>query len=279
MKHPSLKPFWLKAEDGEMTGLWDSGCLRKARKSELTNEERKHIFHSKFHYKIKLSGCTGRVTKCKARVVVLGNHMKQGEDYLAPSLPCREQRLVASSWRWRQVVAALSIPWISLKPSFRVSGSTFRKETPPASSSTLLTVSTRRRQGFVAAGFEDSVWVCEPNDTYFEQLIVSEHIDDLLVSCTDMATLNSFKAAFLAWFDGTDYGLLTEYLGCEVVIDAAGNLTLRQSAYAERILCTYEAWDFHSVKTPLEPGKRLTKKDSPEFVDPTLHRRYCGVSL
>eukprot|EP00961_Rhodomonas_salina_P025399 342263-Rhodomonas_salina.1 len=55
MKHPLLKPFWLKAEDGEMTGLWDRGCLRKVRKSELTPEERKHIFRSKFHYKIKRS--------------------------------------------------------------------------------------------------------------------------------------------------------------------------------------------------------------------------------
>eukprot|EP00961_Rhodomonas_salina_P127703 1721819-Rhodomonas_salina.2 len=105
-----------------------------------------------------------------------------------------------------------------------------------------------KSQGFVAAGFKDSVWVCEPNNTYPKQLIVSAHINDLLVSCADMATLNKFKAAFLARFDGTDNGLLTEYLGCEVVIDAAGNLTLRQSAYAERILRTYEAWDFHSVK-------------------------------
>eukprot|EP00961_Rhodomonas_salina_P056193 754991-Rhodomonas_salina.1 len=65
-----------------MTGLWDRGCLRKVRKSELTAEERKHIFRSKFHYKIKRSSRTGLVTKCKALVVVLGNHMTQGEDYL-----------------------------------------------------------------------------------------------------------------------------------------------------------------------------------------------------
>eukprot|EP00961_Rhodomonas_salina_P029924 403167-Rhodomonas_salina.1 len=30
MKHPRLKPFWLKAEEGEMTGLWDlTGRLRQ----------------------------------------------------------------------------------------------------------------------------------------------------------------------------------------------------------------------------------------------------------
>eukprot|EP00961_Rhodomonas_salina_P181062 2444057-Rhodomonas_salina.1 len=87
MKHPSLKPFWLKAEEGETTGLWDRGCLRKVRKSELSDEERKHVFRSKFHYKIKRRGRTGKVTKCKARVVVLGNHMTQGEDYLDAFAP------------------------------------------------------------------------------------------------------------------------------------------------------------------------------------------------
>eukprot|EP00961_Rhodomonas_salina_P047824 642367-Rhodomonas_salina.2 len=135
-----------------------------------------------------------------------------------------------------------------------------------------------KSQGFIAAGFEDLVWVCYPNNTYPKQLIDSVHINDLLVSCADMATLNKFKAAFLALFDGTDDGLLTEYLGCKVVIDAAGNLTLCQSAYAESILRTYEAlaWVFHSVKTLLQQGEQLTKKDSPELVNPTLHRCYCG---
>eukprot|EP00961_Rhodomonas_salina_P264971 3581993-Rhodomonas_salina.1 len=70
-----------------------------------------------------------------------------------------------------------------------------------------------------------------------------------------MVTLNKFKTAFLTRFDGMDDGALTEYLGCEVITDSQGKLTLRQSAYAERILRTYDAWDLHSVKTPLEPGK------------------------
>eukprot|EP00961_Rhodomonas_salina_P243498 3290549-Rhodomonas_salina.1 len=91
-----------------------------------------------------------------------------------------------------------------------------------------------------------------------------------------MVTLNKFKTAFLTRFDCTYDGALTEYLGCEVITDSHGNLTLRQSAYAERILRTYDAWDLHIVKTPLEQGKRLTKRDSPEFVDPALHHCYRG---
>eukprot|EP00961_Rhodomonas_salina_P073460 987461-Rhodomonas_salina.3 len=92
-----------------------------------------------------------------------------------------------------------------------------------------------------------------------------------------MVMLNKFKTAFLTSFDCTDNGALTEYLGCEVLTDSQGNLTLRQSAYAERILRTYGAWDLHSVKTPLEPGKRLTKKDSQQFVE-RVFCVYCDAS-
>eukprot|EP00961_Rhodomonas_salina_P187545 2531471-Rhodomonas_salina.1 len=70
-----------------MQGLWDRGCLRRRKRSELTDDDKKHIFRSKFHYKIKRSGRTGLVTKCKARVVVMGNHMTQGEDYLDAFAP------------------------------------------------------------------------------------------------------------------------------------------------------------------------------------------------
>mmetsp|Transcript_23114 Transcript_23114/g.54804 ORF Transcript_23114/g.54804 Transcript_23114/m.54804 type:complete len:129 (-) Transcript_23114:1729-2115(-) len=53
-------------------------------------------------------------------------------------------------------------------------------------------------------------------------------------------------------------------------------ITFKQSVYAQKILQTYGAWDKPSVtvKTPLEAGVRLTKEDSPTFINPALHRRY-----
>eukprot|EP00961_Rhodomonas_salina_P045180 606908-Rhodomonas_salina.1 len=131
-------------------------------------------------------------------------------------------------------------------------------------------------QGFTTSGFEDSVWVCEPNATYDHQLIVSAHIDDLLVSCEDLDTLSAFKRSFLSRFDGTNDGPLSEYLGCEGVVQD-GKITLRQAAYAERVLRTCDAWDVHPIKTPLEQGKRLTNADSPDYVDPATHRLYRGL--
>jgi len=58
---------------------------------------------------------------------------------------------------------------------------------------------------------------------------------------------------------------VTEYLGCEVVRDRkAGTLLLKQGSYIRRILATHGMADANPVKTPLEPGARLSKRDCPQ---------------
>jgi len=306
MKHPRLKPFWETAENLEMEGLWARGCLQRVRKSTLSEAERQHIFRSKFHYKIKRSGRTGKVTKCKARLVVMGNTMTQGEDYFdafAPVPRATAGRLVMAitaggkrhihslditqafiQSEWQYLPEGVPSRIFVLPPDGVDEEKGFVYEVckplygiPNSARALHFTLDNfMKSQGFVTAGFEDSVWVCNPNQKYAHQIIVSAHIDDLLVSCVHEGTLTKFKEAFLKRFDGTDDGPLMEYLGCEVVRSADGSMTLRQSAYSERILRTYQAWDFNPVKTPLEPGKRLTKRDSPSVVDPALHRNYRG---
>ena len=50
-----------------------------------------------------------------------------------------------------------------------------------------------------------------------------------------------------------------------------------QAGYAERVLRTFGMWDCNPVLTPLDPNVRLTKRDSPEAVDPRLHRRMRSI--
>mmetsp|Transcript_29955 Transcript_29955/g.61617 ORF Transcript_29955/g.61617 Transcript_29955/m.61617 type:complete len:98 (+) Transcript_29955:932-1225(+) len=53
-------------------------------------------------------------------------------------------------------------------------------------------------------------------------------------------------------------------LGCYVVRDrVAKTLTLRQTSYIRRVLAAHGMSDANPVKTPLEPGVRLSKRDSP----------------
>eukprot|EP00961_Rhodomonas_salina_P133878 1801435-Rhodomonas_salina.2 len=135
-----------------------------------------------------------------------------------------------------------------------------------------------KEQGFQTVGFEDSVWSRPAGGRYGSRITVSAHIDDLLIACADKGALELFKRDLLKRFDCTDKGEVVQYLGCEVIFDReGGTVTLHQKVYAERVLRAYGMWGCAPVKTPLEPGTRLSKADSPKQVDPVLQRRYQGM--
>lgn len=87
-------------------------------------------------------------------------------------------------------------------------------------------------QGFDTAGFEDSVWVQETGGKYphRDRLIVSVHIDDTLMACESLTTLQAFKSEFLTCFEGMDEGEVTTYLGCELIRDRANHLIVFRQA-------------------------------------------------
>ena len=63
-----------------------------------------------------------------------------------------------------------------------------------------------------------------------------------------------------------------------IIRDRAAKTTkIVQSGYAERVLKTFDMWDCHPVKTPLDANNQLSKRDCPEVVDPNVHRRYHSI--
>eukprot|EP00961_Rhodomonas_salina_P204892 2765819-Rhodomonas_salina.1 len=105
--------------------------------------------------------------------------------------------------------------------------------------------------GFVKAGFDESVWI-----------VVGVHIDDSLIACRNLNELEALKRLLLERFKGTNGGEVTEYLGCALVPHLAA---IRRGSLAP------------SYSTPLEPGKRLTKKASPTHPNPVLQARFRGI--
>jgi len=133
-------------------------------------------------------------------------------------------------------------------------------------------------EGFEHVGFEESVWVRPKGGKYGEDIYVSTHVDDCLICCKSTATMSKFKQELLTRFQGTDEGEVKEYLGCEVIRDRAARTgKMVQAGYAERVLRTFGMWNCNPVLTPLDPNVRLTKRDSPEVVDPRLHRRMRSI--
>ena len=135
-----------------------------------------------------------------------------------------------------------------------------------------------KSEGFDTIGFEESVWVRPAGGKYSEDIYVSAHVDDCLLSCKSLTVMAKFKAHMLERFVGTDEGEVTEYLGCELVRDRKARTgQLIQAGYAERVLRVFNMWDCNPVATPMDPNVRLSKLDCPEVVDPLLHRKYRSI--
>jgi hypothetical protein len=134
-------------------------------------------------------------------------------------------------------------------------------------------------EGFEHVGFEESVWVRPKGGKYGEDIYVSTHVDDCLICCKSTATMSRFKQKLLTRFQGTDEGEVKEYLGCEVIRDRAARTGNQTGGSGIRRACIahFEMWDCNPVLTPLDPNVRLTKRDSPEVVDPRLHRRMRSI--
>eukprot|EP00961_Rhodomonas_salina_P266788 3605108-Rhodomonas_salina.1 len=63
MQQQRFKDFWLDAERVEWSGLWEHGCFKKWKRSDLLPND--SVFGSSYHYKIKHCHVTGRITKFK----------------------------------------------------------------------------------------------------------------------------------------------------------------------------------------------------------------------
>jgi hypothetical protein len=73
--------------------------------------------------------------------------------------------------------------------------------------------------------------------------------------------------------------LPNEYLGCELIRNrSAKTAKIVQRGYAERVLRTFGMWDCKPCATPLDASSRLSKKDCPQVVDPSLHRRHRSIT-
>jgi hypothetical protein len=94
-------------------------------------------------------------------------------------------------------------------------------------------------------------------------LLVGVYVDDLVITGTKDAEVATFKEEMKATFQMSDLGLLSFYLGIEVHQDDSV-ITLRQTAYAKRIVELAGLTDCNPALTPMEE------------VDATQYRRLVG---
>ena len=230
MRNPRLKPFWLKAEGGEWQGLWEKGVFKKWKRSDLLPNDR--VFTSRYVYKIKRSAKTGEAYRFKARMIVRGFEMEKGVDYVdnfSPTPGLAVARLMMSL----AVANDMELHKIDIEQAFLqadkleegVNGRYFINPPPgspeagnknivyevlrplygsPSSPRALHKTMDAyfKSEGFDTIGFEESVWVRPAGGKYSEDIYVSAHVDDCLLSCKSLTVMAKFKAHMLERFIG-----------------------------------------------------------------------------
>ena len=87
--------------------------------------------------------------------------------------------------------------------------------------------------------------------------------------------IDEFKRQMMSEFDMSDLGLLKYYLGIEVEQHAEG-ITIKQSAYARKVLDQFGMTECNHVRVPMEKKLQLHKDPEGEAVDTTEYRRVIG---
>jgi hypothetical protein len=106
-------------------------------------------------------------------------------------------------------------------------------------------------------------------------LLVGVYIDNLVITDTKDADVAAFKEEMKVTFQMSDLGLLSFYLGIEVHQGDPG-ITLRQTAYAKRVIELVGLTDCNPTLTPMEERLKLSRDSTMEEVDATQYRRLVG---
>ena len=106
-------------------------------------------------------------------------------------------------------------------------------------------------------------------------MLVGVYVDDLVITGTKDAEVAAFKEEMKATLQMSDLGPLSFYLGIEVHQDDSG-ITLRQTAYAKRVVELTGLTDCNPALTPMEKRLKLSRDSTTEEVDATQYRRLVG---
>jgi hypothetical protein len=106
-------------------------------------------------------------------------------------------------------------------------------------------------------------------------LVVGVYVDDLIITGARMQDIKEFKKEMTTLFKMSDLGLLSYYLGIKVEKTVSA-ITLRQSAYAEKLLERGGMDDCKLCQSPMEERLKLSKDSTSPRVNATSYRSIIG---
>ncbi|CAL1362537.1 unnamed protein product [Linum trigynum] len=101
------------------------------------------------------------------------------------------------------------------------------------------------------------------------------YVDDMVITGSDPAGIQSLKDGLSAVFNLKDLGDLSYFLGLEVTRNAKGIL-LSQRKYISDLLSDHQFHDCKPVATPMEPNLHLSRSSGTPLPDATAYRSIVG---
>nr|GEW82899.1 ribonuclease H-like domain, reverse transcriptase, RNA-dependent DNA polymerase [Tanacetum cinerariifolium] len=106
-------------------------------------------------------------------------------------------------------------------------------------------------------------------------LLIGVYVDDLIITGAPKKEIYKFKDQMEEKFKMSGLGLLAYYLGIEV-IQTNDDISLKQSAYASKILKEAGMLDCNKTLIPIDPGTRLMKITERTMVNSIEYRSIIG---
>lgn len=122
--------------------------------------------------------------------------------------------------------------------------------------------------GFKKCPSEHAVYTCKSGE---DKLIVAVYVDDLLVTGNSVDMIERFKKQMNQWFEMTDMGKLSYYLGIEVDQNK-GYIELKQTGYAKKIIKKAGLKGCNPTKYPMDLKEQIDKDVGGQAVDATHYR-------
>jgi hypothetical protein len=250
----------------------------------------------KWVFKLKRNSA-GEVIKHKARLVAKGYVQRAGVDFdevFAPVARLDSVRLllaIAAHCGWE--VHHLDVKsaflngeleeevYVTQPPGFEQAGEEEKvlrlskslyglRQAPRAWNAKLDT--TLLSLGFQRSPSDHAVYVRRDGE---ERVLLGVYVDDLIITGSSTEVVARFKEQMLSTFSMSDLGLLSFYLGIEVQQSSSG-ITLKQAAYAAKLVDRAGLSGCNPVGIPMEPRLKLSKNSSNPPVDVTLYRSIVG---
>eukprot|EP00268_Persea_americana_P053619 TRINITY_DN60865_c0_g1_i1.p1 TRINITY_DN60865_c0_g1~~TRINITY_DN60865_c0_g1_i1.p1 ORF type:complete len:349 (+),score=54.58 TRINITY_DN60865_c0_g1_i1:103-1047(+) len=130
-----------------------------------------------------------------------------------------------------------------------------------------------QENGFLKCSYEPTLYIKSTSNG--SMLIVCLYVDDLIFTGNDPSMFAEFREAMCSNFEMTDMGLMSYFLGLEVLQTSVG-IFVSQKKCAADILKRFKMESCHPIKTPVEARLHLSKFDNSELVSPTDYRSLVG---